>query len=154
MERSDIRDQRSRISLCSMRATNPPGGMMKRNLITALILLLAPFLAPPAHAFPDRPIKLVVSSPAGGPPDIMARLLSDRVAAVLGQPIVVENRPGGGGGTVASKSVLTADPDGYTLYMGTTSSVLIGPLVHKNAGFTADSFAAVAGLSESAEILV
>ncbi len=91
-----------------------------------------------AQAFPDRPVKLVVSSPAGGPPDIMARLLSDKLAAALGQPIVVENKPGGGGGTVASKAVLAAEPDGYTIYMGSTSSVLIGPLVHKNAGFTAE----------------
>jgi len=106
-----------------------------------------------AQAFPDRPVKLVVSSPAGGPPDIMARLLSDKLAAALGQPIVVENKPGGGGGTVASKAVLAAEPDGYTVFMGSTSSVLIGPLVHKNAGFTAESFTAVAGVSESTEVL-
>jgi len=127
---------------------------MKCRIVSGVVLLVAQLLiVQSAQAFPDRPVKLVVSSPAGGPPDIMARLLSDKLAAALGQPIVVENRPGGGGGTVASKSVLAAEPDGYTLYMGSTSSVLIGPLVHKNAGFTADSFAAVAGLSESAEIL-
>ncbi len=127
---------------------------MKGKIAGVLVLLVAQlFVVQGAQAFPDRPVKLVISSPAGGPPDIMARLISDRIAAALGQPIVIENRPGGGGGTIAAKSVLGADPDGYTLMMGTTSSVLIGPLIQKSAGYTADSFAPVAGLAESAEIL-
>jgi tripartite-type tricarboxylate transporter receptor subunit TctC len=106
-----------------------------------------------AQAFPDRPVKLVVSSPAGGPPDIMARLLSDKMGAALGQPVIVENRPGGAGGTVGAKSVLTAESDGHTLMMGSTSSVLIAPLIHKSAGYSSDTFTPVAGLSESAEVL-
>jgi tripartite-type tricarboxylate transporter receptor subunit TctC len=126
---------------------------MKQKIIAALILLAAPLLSPTAQAFPDRPIKLIVSSPAGGPPDIMARLLSDRVAAVLGQAVVVENRPGGAGGTIGAKTVLSAEPDGHTLLMGSTSSLLIAPLVYKNAGYASDTFLPVAGLSESAEVL-
>jgi tripartite-type tricarboxylate transporter receptor subunit TctC len=126
---------------------------MKQKIISALILFAAPLLSPTAHAFPDRPVKLIVSSPAGGPPDIMARLLSDRMAAVLGQAVVVENRPGGAGGTIGAKSVLTAEPDGHTLLMGSTSSLLIAPLVYKNAGYASDTFLPVAGLSESAEVL-
>ena len=126
---------------------------MMRNLISALIVLAAQLVLPSAHAFPDRPIKLVVSSPAGGPPDIMARLLSDRVGALLGQPVVVENRPGGGGGTIAVRSVLGAEPDGHTLMMGSTSTLLIAPLIYKNAGYTSETFLPVAGLSESAEVL-
>src|SRR6185369_10582608 len=122
---------------------------MKQKIIAALLLFITPLLAlQSAQAFPDRPVKLVVPTPAGGPPDIMARLLSDKIAAALGQPIIVENRPGGGGGTIAAKSVLTAEPDGHTLFMGSTSSVLIGPLIQKNAGYRAESFAAVAGVSE------
>jgi tripartite-type tricarboxylate transporter receptor subunit TctC len=127
---------------------------MRRKIVGVVVLLAAQLLiVQRAQAFPDRPVKLVVSSPAGGPPDIMARLLSDKIAAALGQPVVVENRPGGGGGTIAAKSVLAAEPDGYTLMLGSTSSVLIGPLVQKSAGYTADSFSPVAGLAESAEIL-
>jgi tripartite-type tricarboxylate transporter receptor subunit TctC len=129
---------------------------MKRIIISALLLLTAPILAPLAAAgapFPERPIKLIVSSPAGGPPDIMARLVSDKVAALLGQPIVVENRPGGAGGTIGARSVLGADADGYTLLMGSTSSLIIAPLIYRNAGYTAATFAPVAGLAESAEIL-
>lgn len=100
---------------------------MNRNLITALLLFAAPLVAPGAQAFPDRPIKLVVSSPAGGPPDIMARLLSDRVAALLGQPVVVENRPGAGG-TLAGQYVARAAPDGHTLFVGSNGPIMLGPM--------------------------
>src|SRR5579871_1045986 len=124
-----------------------------RQIISALVLFAAPLLAPTAHAFPDRPIKLIVSSPAGGPPDIMARLLSDKMGAVLGQPVVVENRPGGAGGTIGVKSAVNAEPDGHTLLMGSTSSLLIAPLIYKTAGYTSETFLPVAGLSESAEVL-
>jgi tripartite-type tricarboxylate transporter receptor subunit TctC len=127
---------------------------MKQKIAGVLALLVAQLLAlQSAQAFPERPIKLVVPSPAGGPPDIMARLLSDKMAAALGQPVIVENRPGGAGGTVGAKSVLAAEPDGHTLLMGSTSALLIAPLIYKNAGYTAETFAAVAGLSESAEVL-
>ena len=127
---------------------------MKQKIIGVLVLLIAPLLAvQSAQAFPDRPVKLVVPTPAGGPPDIMARLLSDKMGAALGQPIIVENRPGGAGGTIGGKSVLTAEPDGYTLLMGSTSAIIIAPLIHKSAGYTSESFAPVAGLSETTEVL-
>src|SRR5882757_11385742 len=101
---------------------------MKRKIVGVLVLLVAQLLVfQSAQAFPDRPIKIVVPTPAGGPPDIMARLLSDKMAAVLGQPVIVENRAGGAGGIVGTKSVATAEPDGYTLLMGSTSTLLIAP---------------------------
>ena len=129
---------------------------MTRKIISALALsvLVATFFPIDAHAFPDRPIRLVVSSPPGGPPDIMARLVSEKLGAVLGQPVVVENRPGGAGGTIAAKSVLAAEPDGYTLFMGSTSTLLIAPLIVRNAGYTADTFAPIAGLAQTAEVLM
>src|SRR5258707_9927171 len=96
---------------------------MRHKLLSALILVIAQLALPGAHAFPDRPIKLIVSSPTGGPPDIMARLLSHPVAAVLGQPIVVEKRPGGAGGTIGVKSVLRPEPNGHTPPMGRTNSL-------------------------------
>ena len=77
---------------------------MKQKIISVLVLFIAQLLVfQSAQAFPDRPVKLVVGSPAGGPPDIMARLLSDKMGAALGQPVIVENRPGGAGGTIAAK---------------------------------------------------
>jgi tripartite-type tricarboxylate transporter receptor subunit TctC len=125
-----------------------------RKIIAALVLVLAPLLlGESARAYPDRPIKLIVTSPAGGPPDIIARLISDRMAAGLGQPVVVENRTGGAGGTIGAKSIVAAEPDGYTLMMGSTSSLLIAPLIYKTAGYTAETFAPVAGVSETTEVL-
>lgn len=127
---------------------------MQRNIVGVLVLLIAQLLAfQSAQAFPDRPIKLVVPSPAGGPPDIMARLLSDKMGEALGQAVIVENRPGGAGGTVGSKSVLAAEPDGYTVLLGSTSALLIAPLIHKSAGYSSETFTPVAGLSETAEVL-
>ncbi|MEW6451635.1 MAG: tripartite tricarboxylate transporter substrate binding protein, partial [Pseudomonadota bacterium] len=127
---------------------------MKQKVLTVLVAVAAQLLAlQGAQAFPDRPIKIVVPSPAGGPPDQIARLLSDKMAAVLGQPVIVENRTGGAGGIIGAKSVATAEPDGHTLFMGSTSSVLIAPLLYKNAGYTASTFAPVARVAESTEML-
>ncbi|HEY2534233.1 MAG TPA: tripartite tricarboxylate transporter substrate binding protein [Xanthobacteraceae bacterium] len=128
---------------------------MERKLITAWFVCMAqlPLIFQSAQAFPDRPIKIVVPSPPGGPPDIMARLLTEQMGAALGQPVIVENRAGGAGGMIGAKSVITAEPDGYTLLMGSTSTLLIAPLIYKNAGYDAQTFAPVAGLSESAEVL-
>jgi tripartite-type tricarboxylate transporter receptor subunit TctC len=127
---------------------------MKQRTIGVLVSVIAQLVVfQSAQAFPDRPVKLVVASPAGGPPDIMARLLSDKMGAALGQPVIVENRPGGAGGTIGARSVMAAEPDGHTLLMGSTSTVLIAPLIYKNAGYDAATFAPVAGLSESAEVL-
>jgi len=124
-----------------------------RKLLTVLLALSAyVLLLPGAQAFPDRPIKLVVASPAGSPPDVMARLVSDKMAGILGQPVVVENRPGAGG-TIGSKSAAAAEPDGYTLLLGSTSNLLIAPAVYKNAGYNAATFTPISRIADSSEIL-
>ncbi len=126
---------------------------MKQKTIAALAVFVAHLLAlPSAQAYPDRPIKLVVASPAGSPPDVMARLLSDKMAAALGQPVVVDNRPGAGG-TIGARSVAAAEPDGYTLLLGSTSTLLIAPATYKNAGYNAGTFAPVARIADSSEVL-
>ena len=92
-----------------------------------------------AHAqsqtYPDRPIKMVVPFPPGGPTDNMARIVSDRLAATLGQGVVVENRGGGAGGSIGAKAVATADPDGYTILITPGGALTTGPAVHKNIGY-------------------
>ncbi len=126
---------------------------MKRKIITVLVALSAHLLLlHGAQAFPDRPIKLIVASPAGSPPDVMARLLSDKMAGVLGQPVIVENRPGAGG-TIGAKTVLTAEPDGYTMLMGSTSTLLIAPAVYKNVGYDAGTFAPISRVADTSEVL-
>jgi tripartite-type tricarboxylate transporter receptor subunit TctC len=127
---------------------------MRQKLTMVLALCVAQLaIVHSAGAFPDRPVRLIVTSPPGGPPDIMARLLSDEISKALGQPLVVENRAGGAGGIIGSKFVLGADPDGYTLLMGSTSTLLTAPAIYKDAGYTAASFAPVAGLAETPEVL-
>jgi tripartite-type tricarboxylate transporter receptor subunit TctC len=126
---------------------------MKQKTVAASVVFIAHLLVlPSAQAFPDRPIKLVVASPAGSPPDVMARLLSDKMAAALGQPVVVDNRPGAGG-TIGARSVAAAEPDGYTLLLGSTSTLLIAPATYKNAGYNAGTFAPVARIADSIEVL-
>jgi tripartite-type tricarboxylate transporter receptor subunit TctC len=73
--------------------------------------------------YPTRPVRLIVGLPAGGTPDIYARLMADRLSARLGQPFVVENRPGGSG-NIATELVLRAAPDGYTLLMVIAPNVI------------------------------
>ena len=126
---------------------------MKSKAIAVSVVLGAHLLMlPVAQAFPDRPIKLVVASPAGSPPDVMARLLSDKMADILKQPVIVDNRPGAGG-TIGAKTVLAAEPDGYTLLMGSTSTLLIAPAAYKNAGYDAGTFAPISRVADTSEVL-
>jgi tripartite-type tricarboxylate transporter receptor subunit TctC len=126
---------------------------MKRNVAYVLLVIVAQLLAVQSvKSFPDRPIKLVAPSPAGSPPDMIARILSDKLSANLGQPVIVENKPGAGG-TIGAKSVLSAESDGHTLMVGSTSNLLIAPLVYKNAGYDAGTFAPIARVSDSTEVL-
>jgi tripartite-type tricarboxylate transporter receptor subunit TctC len=88
-----------------------------------------------AQAYPDRPIKVIVPFPAGGPTDGMARIIADRLGTVLGQSIVIENKGGGAGGSIGAKFVAASDPDGYTILITPGGSLTTGPAVHKNIGY-------------------
>ena len=80
-------------------------------------------------AFPEKPIRLVVPFPPGGPTDTSARLFSKTMAEQLGQPVIVENRAGAGG-SVGTTSVTREQPDGYTLLWGGTSSMVVAPALY------------------------
>src|SRR3954469_9551974 len=88
-----------------------------------------------SQTYPNRPIKVIVPFPAGGPTDGMARIISERLGTVLGQSIVIENRGGGAGGSIGAKFVAAADPDGYTILMTPGGSLTTGPAVHPNIGY-------------------
>jgi tripartite-type tricarboxylate transporter receptor subunit TctC len=106
-----------------------------------------------AQGYPNRPIKIVIPFPPGGPTDSMVRIISERLFAVLGQPIVVENRGGAGGG-VAGKFVAEADPDGYTLLMTPGGPLTTGPALHKDIGYDPErAFAPISELSETPIII-
>jgi tripartite-type tricarboxylate transporter receptor subunit TctC len=107
-----------------------------------------------ANAFPDRPIRLIVPAAPGGPTDIPARLLSQHLLTRLGQPVVIENRPGAGG-AIGARYVAAAAPDGHTLLVGNTSVLAVIPAVSAGAGYDpARHFTAVAKFSQSYQILV
>ena len=83
-----------------------------------------------AQAWPTKPVKLVVPYPPGGPVDISARLLAAKLPDALGQPVIVENRPGAGG-NIGADFVAKSDPDGYTLVMGAIATHAINPSLFK-----------------------
>jgi tripartite-type tricarboxylate transporter receptor subunit TctC len=99
-----------------------------------------------AQTYPNKPIRMVVPFPAGGPTDAMARVVSDRLGAVLGQSVVVENKGGGAGGSIGAKFVAAADPDGYTFLITPGGALTTGPAVHKNIGYDPAKVFAPVGL--------
>ena len=122
-------------------------------LLSALLLTLAPAPAY-AQAYPNKTIKLVVPFGPGGPTDLAARVVAQVVQSGLGQNVVIENRPGAGGAT-GTKSVASADPDGYTMLIGTSATLGVVPALVKNPGYDPiKSFAPVAKISDSTTVLV
>ena len=106
-----------------------------------------------AADYPARPITLVVPYAAGGGNDVIARIVAERMSAHLGQPIVVENR-GGAGGTIATRAVAKAYPDGYTLLIA-TSSLAINPSLYPNVGYDPRrDFAAVGLIASSSNVVL
>ena len=87
-----------------------------------------------SNHYPNRPVTLVVPYAAGGGNDAMARVVADRMGAALGQQIIIENR-GGAGGSIATRQIAKADPDGYTLGLGGTGTLAINPTLYQNVGY-------------------
>jgi len=106
-----------------------------------------------AQTFPERTIKLVVPVPPGGSTDALARLVTLRMQTILGQPVIVENQPGGGG-LIAARAVAAAHPDGYTLLIGATGTLAILPSI-KMPNFNAmAAFTPVGTISTETMVMV
>jgi tripartite-type tricarboxylate transporter receptor subunit TctC len=103
-----------------------------RNGLVALSLLVTGTAA--AQDYPDRPIRLLVGFAAGGPADVMARLVGDKLAEVWGKPVIVENITGGAG-NVAADRVAKAAPDGYTLMAAASATIVTNPSLYPKLGF-------------------
>jgi tripartite-type tricarboxylate transporter receptor subunit TctC len=99
-----------------------------------VLLALAAPLAAAAQDYPTRPVTFVVPFPPGGSTSVVGRIVAEKMSDTLGRAIVVENR-GGAGGTVGTRSVARSAPDGYTLLLGYTGTLAIGPTMYPNAGF-------------------
>lgn len=115
-------------------------------------LLLALFCASaPAFAqdWPARPVKFIISQPPGTSPDIVARLLADRLGRLIGQQVVVENRPGGQN-VIGAQAAAKSAADGYTYYFATTAAIVTNPLTFKALPYDpARDFVPVAMIAKS-----
>jgi tripartite-type tricarboxylate transporter receptor subunit TctC len=121
-----------------------------------IIAAAALFAASPAHAqsdYPNKPVKVVVTVPAGGGVDTVTRLVTERMRNVLGQPFVVENR-GGAGGNIAADSVFQAPPDGYTLMASQPAPITTNVVLYKNLSFDPTAFEPVAIMSSAPNVLL
>src|SRR6266481_1693828 len=126
-----------------------PGGLVAAALAAALAG------AHPAAAqdFPTRPMTLIVPYTPGGGNDAMARVVADKMSVALGQQIVIENR-GGAGGSIATRQVARAEPDGYTLGLGGTGTLAIDPTLYPNVGYDPRKDFAPVGLIATSALAV
>ena len=104
-----------------------------KTLFSLLFVALASTCAG-ADWSPSRPIKLVVPFAPGGQPDVVARSLAEPLAKALGQPVIVENRPGAGG-NIAAEAVAKSPPDGHTLLMGTNGPLAVSPALYRDLAY-------------------
>ncbi len=103
-----------------------------RALLALLLLLAVPAWAQTAAGFPSKPIRFIVPLTPGGSPDVMARTIAQRLQEVWGQPVVVENRPGGGG-NIGAEAVAKSAPDGYTWLLAPHNVMVTNPYFSKTA---------------------
>lgn len=129
--------------------------MVKVSLLRVLAVLAIACAVLPARAeYPEQPIKLVLPFPPGGETDPFARTVGGALSKGLGQPVVIDNRPGAGG-AIAFEAVARAPKDGYTLLMGFSYPLVVNPHMYKNLPYSVDNdFAPVSLLAEGQFILV
>jgi tripartite-type tricarboxylate transporter receptor subunit TctC len=128
-----------------------------RNISRSAAALLAALVLPSivlAQAYPDKPIRVIVPVPAGGTPDIVARMVSPGLSALLGQQLVIDNR-GGAGGLIGAETAAKAIPDGYTLFFSSPGSLTILPHVQKHVNYdTLRDFAPVGQVASGPFLLI
>jgi tripartite-type tricarboxylate transporter receptor subunit TctC len=122
--------------------------------LLALVSALLGVLGPARADYPERPVTIVVGFPPGGPSDVLARVIAPKLGELLGQPFVVDNRPGAGG-NVAGEFVAHAEPDGYTLLMGNNSILATNASLYARIGFDPiKDFSPISLIGSQANILV
>jgi tripartite-type tricarboxylate transporter receptor subunit TctC len=132
--------------------------IMKASLRTFLFAMAAAVMlatgTASAQTYPTKPVRIIVAFAPGGPADVMARLIAQRMPQILGQSLIIENKPGAGG-TIGAKAAAESEPDGYTLLLGNTSTLVISPVVYQNIGYDpAKAFAPVALLGVAGNMIV
>ncbi|ANV99612.1 Bug family tripartite tricarboxylate transporter substrate binding protein [Bradyrhizobium icense] len=128
--------------------------LLKLAILGALSISAAPVALAQADSYPSRALRIVVGFAPGGSNDIIARLLADKLNRSLGQPVIVENKPGAGG-AVAASFVKSQPADGYTLLVGATGAMVVGPAIGAPASYeTLADFQPVSMLGTSPLVLV
>src|SRR3989442_196744 len=147
---------RSAAIMAPARTQQAGGKMLRKGLALAagLLVLLCTMPAARAADYPTRPVILVVAFPPGGASDVLARILGRKLEQILGQPLVIDNRPGAGG-NVAAEAVAHAAPDGYTLLAGNNAILATNAALYKKLNFDAEAdFAPIGLIGSQANILV
>ena len=128
--------------------------MLKRTTLFAAGIMALAMSAASSADYPARPVTLVVAFTPGGPSDVLARIVGKKLAELLGQPFVIENRPGAGG-NIAADVVARAARDGHTLLMGNNSILATNASLYKKLGYDAErDFAPISLIGAQANILV
>lgn len=131
--------------------------MTKRRLVAALfvsVLSLAAFGGASAQSYPNRPVRMVVPYPAGGPLDALARIFAEKLAIAFAQPFVIENRAGANG-NIGAESVARSAPDGYTLLWAIDTQITVNPALYPNMAYDPQKdLAPVSLISTSDGVLV
>jgi tripartite-type tricarboxylate transporter receptor subunit TctC len=128
--------------------------MLLRTLIAFGTALIAQMSLVQAQDWPQRPVTMIVSQSAGASPDVMARLIADRLTKSLGQSVIVENKPGGGN-VIGANAAARAAPDGYTLFFATSAALVTNPYMMKNLPYnSAKDFAPIALVTRSNQLIV
>lgn len=127
----------------------------RRDFCRAVAASALTLLLPSARAgqFPDRPLKIIVGFSPGGPTDVITREFARRLEREIGQPVIVDNRPGAGQ-VIAMQAAINGGADGYTLVIGTPGGFSIGPKLYKNLQYDPKKFVPVTPLTTQANILV
>ncbi len=130
--------------------------MLRRNVLLPLLATLGLGFVSPAVAaddYPNKPITLIVPFPAGGGVDVIGRIVAEKLATDLGQPVVIDNR-GGAAGVIGTRVAARAAPDGYTLVMATSGSIAINPNLYANPGYQTLKDLSPIGLISSTPIVL
>lgn len=122
-------------------------------IVATALMCVVPDPASAQESYPNRPIKIVVPVAAGGAPDVVARIVADRLTEKLGQPVVIENRPGAGE-RIGAEFVAKADPDGYTLLAAPPGTFVLSPLLFSKLAFDPAAFVPVTVLATGHLVLV
>jgi tripartite-type tricarboxylate transporter receptor subunit TctC len=131
------------------------GAHMKTLVSLALVFLATTIGSASAQTYPTRTVNIIFAFPPGGPSEGVVRLLAEKLSLSLGHPIVIENRPGGAGGSVGTRSVTSAAPDGHTLLLSPPGPLVVAPLIYKNIGYDPiKAFTPIAALISIPQMLV